>query len=230
MAGPIASKVILPDDSGNAGKKVRTQTRVVGADTVHEHFFIQARQAEVLGVYRYAQAQNTVLAAAQTGNTSGMLYGHVPAATVGKAARLRRMAVTSQHSTALATPTAPRLLLQRLTASAALTTTLQTPSKVLTSAPTPVLLLSPVVTGLTSVTLVGTANTGLGSAALAGALTAVGAYEPCFKDIIDPASDEDEWPLFVPGEGFVLWQDTAGTATDTRKFNVQMLWDEIDVS
>ena len=46
MAAPIANKIILPDDSGNTGKKVRTQTRVVGADTVHEHFFVQGRRAE----------------------------------------------------------------------------------------------------------------------------------------------------------------------------------------
>lgn len=35
-----ASFVQLPDDSINLGKKVRTNTRVVGADTVHEHYFL----------------------------------------------------------------------------------------------------------------------------------------------------------------------------------------------
>src|SRR5258708_6650097 len=29
----------LPDDSGNAGKKVRTNTRLVGGEIVHEHVF-----------------------------------------------------------------------------------------------------------------------------------------------------------------------------------------------
>lgn len=41
MAAPIADKIILPLDTGNTGKKVRTQTRLVGADTVHEHFFVK---------------------------------------------------------------------------------------------------------------------------------------------------------------------------------------------
>lgn len=35
------SKVQLPDDSANTGPKIRTQTRVVGANTVHEHYFYQ---------------------------------------------------------------------------------------------------------------------------------------------------------------------------------------------
>lgn len=45
MASPIASKIILPSDTGNTGKNVRTQTRVVGADTVHEHFFVKTDRA-----------------------------------------------------------------------------------------------------------------------------------------------------------------------------------------
>lgn len=226
MAAPLASNVRLPDDSGNTGKYVRTQTRVVGATIVHEHYFIPARQAELLGVYRYAQAQNTVLAAAQTPSAAGMLYLHVPASVTGKAARIRRIGVTSQHSTALATPTAPRIAAQLFTASAALNSGLLTPAKVKSSYPTATMLLSAVVTGLTGFTL----GAAFAAAGLAGALTAVGAYEPCYKDMVDPAADEDEWVQIGPGEGIVIYQDTAGTASDTRKFNLQLLWDEIDTA
>lgn len=225
MAAPIADKVILPLDTGNTGKNVRTQTRVVGADTVHEHFFIQTRQAKVLGVYRFAQDQNTVLASAQNGTTAGMLFFHVPSAVTGKSARLRRLSVTSQHSTALATPTAPRLRAVRYTSAGALSASLLTPAKNETAYPTAVALLSSANTGTTVVHVAAFAAAGL-----AGALTAVGAYEPCFKDMIDPADDEDEWTVFVPGEGFVVYQDTAGTTSDTRKFNLQLCWDEIDTA
>lgn len=225
MAQPVDDFIQLPDDAGNAGKKVRSQRRVVGPNTVHEYFFVEQRYEEVLGVYRLGQAQGTVAAAAQNGTTAGMLFAHVPATATTKAARLRRIAVTSHHSTALATPTAPRLVIQRITGAAALSTGLLLPTKVRTAHPTPNLLLSAVPTGITSIALV---QQPFGHAALAGALTAVGAYEPCFKDMIDPAADEDEWPEFVAGEGFVIYQDTAGTASDTRKFNVQLLWDEID--
>lgn len=225
MAGPVDAIITLPDDSGNSGKNVRTQTQVVGANTVHTHYFVEQRQAKLLGVYRLAQAQNTVLASAQNGTTAGMLFMHVPSAVTGKAARIRRIGVTSQHSTALATPTAPRLVATRYTSAGALSSGLLTPAKVQTAHPTAVMLLSAVNTGNTVVHVAP-----LGSAALAGALTAVGAYEPCFKDMIDPAADEDEWMYLVPGEGLVIYQDTAGTSSDTRKLNIQLLWDEIDTA
>jgi hypothetical protein len=73
-------------------------------------------------------------------------------------------------------------------------------------------------------------NIGFGATALVGALTAVGAYEPTFRDLIDPAAEEDTWPVFYPGEGFVIYQDVAGTTSDTRKFNIQFTADEIDTA
>ena len=227
MAAPVANKIILPLDTGNAGKNVRTQTRVVGADTVHEHFFINQRQAAVTSIYRLALVQNTVLASAQNGTTAGMLFGHMPSAATTRAMRLRRLTVTSQHSTALATPTAPRLLVRRYTSAGALSGALLAPNlndSAVHAAPS--CLFSLANTGTTVVHV----GIGFSAAALAGALTAVGAYEPCYKDFIDPASDEDEWPVFRPGEGFVVYQDTAGTTSDTRKFNLQFLCDEIDIS
>lgn len=226
MAAPVAAFVQLPTDSGNTGKKVRTQSRVVGSDTVHEHYFISGRQALVTGVYRCAFVQSTVLAAAQNGTTAGMLFMHMPSASTTRAARLRRFSITSQHSTALATPTAPRILLRKFTSAGALNTSLITGTKVDSTMAAHSLLLSLVNTGTTVVH----DGIGVGAAGLAGALTAVGAYEPCYKDIVDPASDEDEWTVMRPGEGLVAYQDTAGTTSDTRKFSMQMLWDEVDIS
>jgi hypothetical protein len=225
MPAPIAANIRIPDDSGNTGPRVRTQTRVIGGNPQHIHFFVPTLLEQVLGTYRYTQPQNTILASAQNGTTAGMLFCHVPSTVSGKAARLRRLSFTSHHSTVLATPTAPRLVATRFTSAGALTTTLQVPQKNRTSYPTPVMLISPVNTGLTVVHVAP-----FGSGAIAGALTAVGAYEPCFKDMVDPAADEDEWPVFEPGEGFVVYQDTAGTSSDTRKFNLQMMWDEIDTA
>lgn len=227
MAAPIPSRIQLPLDTGNTGRKVRTQTRIVGPDTVEEHFFVQTREAKITSIYRLALVQSTVLATAQNGTTAGFLFGHMPSAATTRAMRLRRLAVTSQHSTALATPTAPRLLMRRFTSSGALSGALLAPNlndSVVHA--TPSCLFSLANTGTTVVHV----GIGFSAAALAGALTAVGAYEPCYKDLIDPASDEDEWPVFRPGEGFVLFQDTAGTASDTRKFSVQLLADEIDIS
>ena len=227
MAAPLAAKITLPTDAGNTGPKVRTQTRVVGADTVHEHYFITGRQATVLTIYRLALVQATVLASAQNGTTAGMLFGHMPSSVSGKAMRLRRLSVSSQHSTALATPTAPRLLVRRFTSSGGLSGALLAPNlNDSLKHITPACLYSLANTGTTVVHV----NIGFATCALAGALTAVGAYEPCYKDLLDPADDEDDWPVFYPGQGFVIYQDTAGTASDTRKFNILFLADEIDTA
>lgn len=227
MAAPVPGFIQLPDDGGNTGNKVRTQVRVIGANTVDEHFFIQAREARIVSIYRLALAQATVLASAQNGTTAGFLFAHMPSAATTRAMRLRRLSFTSQHSTALATPTAPRLLIRRYTSSGALSAGLIAPNINDSAAHSvPSCLYSAANTGTTVVHV----GIGFGSGAIAGALTAVGAYEPCFKDIIDPAADEDDWPVFRPGEGFVVYQDTAGTASDTRKFNLQLLADEIDIA
>lgn len=225
MAGPVANKIILPLDSGNTGKNVRTQSRVVGADTVHEHFFIPVRQAQVLGVYRTALAQQTVQAAAQNGTATGFVWAHVPVLVSNKWARIRRVYYSSQHSTALATPTAPRLVLQRFTFTGVAAGASVAAGKVDSAAPTAILDLRTAVTGLT-VTL----DVLMAAAGICGALTAVGAYNVSDVNIIDPASNEDEWPIIKPGQGFVLYQDIAGTVADTRKFNPVIVWDEIDVS
>lgn len=227
MAKPIANKIILPLDTGNTGKNVRTQTRVVGADTVHEHFWVPLRQAQIVSIYRLALVQATVAASAQNGTTAGLLFGHMPASATTRAMRLRRLSVSSQHSTALATPTAPRLLVRRFTSAAALSTSLIAPNLNDSVAhATPACLYSLVNTGVTVVHV----GIGFGTAGITGAITAVGAYPTPYQDIIDPSADEDDWPVFHPGQGFVVYQDVAGTTADTRKLNIQMLCDEIDIA
>lgn len=74
MAAPIASMIQLPNDSGNTGKKVRSQTRVVGADTVHEHFFIATSARSKLGGYKANSGVLTVPAAVTNGTTTGYFW------------------------------------------------------------------------------------------------------------------------------------------------------------
>lgn len=227
MAAPIAGFIQLPTDTGNTGKKVRTQSRVVGADTVHEHFFIAERQRRVLGVYRCATAQLTVSATAQNGTTTGFLWFYVPSAVSNTKARIRRLYFSTQHSTVLATPTAPRLALSRFTWTGTPTGTQITQQKVDTTYPASVVEVRTTSAGWT-VTL----DTGQPVAAggIVGALTAVGAYAPVDLNVIDLSEAEDEWLVVGPSEGLVLWQDTAGTTSDTRKLNPVVVWDEIDTA
>ena len=224
MAAPIADKIILPLDTGNTGKKVRTQTRVVGADTVHEHVYVPTRQAQVLGVYRLGMAQQTVLATAQNGTSTAFLWMHVPTAISGKKVRIRKIRMESASGTLLATPSAPRVAVSRFTFTGAASGAQITGLKNDSSYPTHVVDLRTAATGLT-VSLVGV----IGVLGIAQALTAVGAMAPASIEFID-ADNEDEWIVLVPGEGIVLWQDVAGTTSDTRKLNINLIWDEIDVT
>lgn len=70
MAAPIADKIILPLDTGNTGKNNRTQTRVIGADTVHEHFVVSVSQRSIVGGYKANAGVLTVPAAVHTGTRS----------------------------------------------------------------------------------------------------------------------------------------------------------------
>lgn len=228
MAAPLPSKIILPLDTGNTGKNVRTQTRVVGGDVVHEHYWVRTRQGLLVSNYRVAFAPNTVVASAQNGTTTGMLWGHMPSTVSGKAMRLRWLSVSSHASTNLATPTAPRLVAQRYTSSGALSSSPIAPTlnDSVNASTTPACLFSLANTG-TTVVLVGI---GFGSTALIGSVTAVGSYHPVQSYLVEPSVDEDHWPVFYPGEGFVVWQDTAGTSSDTRKINIVLAADEIDTA
>lgn len=225
MAGPVDTYVILPDDSGNTGKKLRAQSRVVGGNTVYEHMFVRVRQAQLFGVYRAALAQVTLLAAAQNGTATGFLWAHMPSAVTNRKARIRRAFFTSQHATALATPTAPRLKMTRFTFTGTASGASVTAAKIDASSGAPSFDLRTAVTGLT-VSLV--ADEGAGGCV--GAVTAVGAYSPATIDLLSPTAEEDEWVMVAPGEGMLIYQDTAGTASDTRVANINLLWDEIDTA
>jgi hypothetical protein len=226
MSAPVPGTVRLPDDSGNLGKFIRTQSRVVGGNPVHEHFFQTARLAQVLGVFYGQSSQITVAAAAQNGTSTGALWLHVPAAVTGKKARLRQLCIQSQNGSALATPTAPRIVAQRFTfTGTASGASGVTPAKVDSGQPNAILDVRSAVTGLT-VALVAA----LGVGALIQAVTAVGAVAPVQSYIVPAVTDEDEYPIIAPGEGIVLFQDTAGTTSDTRVWSASMLWDEIDVT
>jgi len=69
----------------------------------------------------------------------------------------------------------------------------------------------------------------LGTAGLIGSLTAVGAVAPV-DAIIMEGQAEDEFIVLAPGEGIVIWQDAAGTTSDSRLYDLTVVWDEIDTA
>jgi len=224
MAGPIPSKIIYPVDSGNSGPKARTQTKVVGADIVHEHFFIESRQALVLGVYAATLPQQSVQASAQNGTATGFLWAHVPVAISGKASRIR-VAWLSHNAAALAAST-PRIIANRFTFTGTASGASVTPAKVGPSATTPTSIfdLRTAVTGLT-VTL----GAAVASSSVPAIITAAGLS---FGEtpLLDNRGEEDRFLSVAPGEGVVVWQDLAGTTTDPRRFTLSLVWDDIDTA
>jgi hypothetical protein len=228
-----ASVVILPVDTANIGKSIRTITKA----SIHEHLFIQDRRETILGVYGASMgAVLSVAASAQNGTSTAAFWWTLPNTVSNKAARLRFCAV--KFTTSAVTPvmlTAPRFALGKFTFGANASGAQITSVPMQTSYPADVVYLTTAATGMSSPTLVNS-GFGIGCATcppflLAG--TAASATMPTMdtQQLIQQGQDnEDLLPRVVPGEGLVLWQADAGTASEIRKFTVDLIWDVIDTS
>lgn len=227
MAAPLASFVQLPLDTGNTGKKIRTQTRVVGADTVHEHFFIPISFRKIDGIYSFAAtAPAAVQASADNGTSTGRFWLEMPAGAT-KRGRLRDFKLTFDWGVVPAAdvPTLPRIALTRFTFTGTASGAAITPAKRHPSDAANVANVRTAVTGMT-VTVGAVSWTAL--APFIDFATAVGINsQPRFTDYYDP-DHEDAYMDFGPGEGLLLYQPDAGTASDLRRFNYWGRWDEYD--
>lgn len=224
MAGPAAGYVRLPDDSGNAGKKIQTQSEVIGADTVYSHFYISRSKRRLLGLYGGVIALQSVLAAAQNGTTTGALWMGI---AVGSTVRARIRKLDVAHTCAVATaidhPTAPRIILARFTFTGTASGTAVTAAKRHGSDPTNVATLYSTSAGWTP-----TLGASWWNTVVPGVdLTTSGIYNAFFLQEFDP-KDEEEFLDFGAGEGVVLYQADAGTTSDQRKFGATIRWDEYD--
>ena len=114
MAAPVASYVQLPVDTSNTGKKNRTQTRVVGSDTVHEHHVVPSPDTTKYGRYiACSTGLNTVSTVAQTGAAGGYYWLHMSTAATAVGV-LRHASMTySQQGTAVPSFTAPQYMLSK---------------------------------------------------------------------------------------------------------------------
>jgi hypothetical protein len=226
MSGPIAGKLILPDDSGNTGKKIRTQTRVIGADTVHEHFYVPVSICRIMGIYHANIPLYTVANSAQNGTSAAIGWLQVPAAaTVNARVRMMSVSHTNAVATAIDHATAPRIAFQRATFTG-------TPSgAVITSA-------KRATTDNAAQCDIRTASTGLTISLVANALvwaslcpgvdiTTSGVYNSFLREEWRPMV-EDEFIDLAPGEALAIYQIDAGTASDQRRALVNICWDEYD--
>lgn len=219
MATPVASFAQLPSDSGNTGKQMRTQTRVVGANTVHEHFFVPSTERDILGNYVAHSGVFTVQATAQTFPTAFM-YVFNPVGNTPKMA-LTAIEVLTQMGSALAAPTSPRLLWKLFTFTGTASGAQITPGKLDSTDASPVGNVRTASTGLTI-----TAGADMICSLPTASATAVG-YAPPQMDEWFPTNEEGQIILRA-GEGIAFYQPDAGTTADTRRIVVTVKWQEFN--
>jgi hypothetical protein len=227
MAAPAASHVKLPNDAPNAGfKQMRTQTRLVGAETVHEHFFVPVSPRAKLGIYYYSPALLSVQAAAQDAVASGSFWLQNPSGS-GRNLVLREIALAFTNASAAVAATGPRIIASvfTFTGTASGASVAAVKSGRIASEPNPVAFLRTAVTGMT-VTLGAT----LASFLVPTVLVSNSVYvtvPQVWPNSKDPF--EDDGLVIPPLSGLVLWQPDAGTASDPRRFVANVITEEIDV-
>lgn len=226
MAAPVADKVQLPVDTGNTGKKVRTQTRTVGADSVHEHFFIPISSRSKLGVYSAHSGVLTMPVAATNGGTTGYFWLINP---VGSTVKLALRKIEGMIQFALTTGvdvTVPRtqfaLCTFTGTASGAALTLAKRDSTD-TAAQGSVRTAS---TGLT-VTLGALIKSWLPPInATASSATIQANMPPTVCPEYEPGMEDDQFVLRA-GEGIVCYSPDAAT-TANRRLIVNLAWEEYE--
>lgn len=225
MAAPVASYIQLPSDSGNLGKKVRTRTRTVGADSVLEHVFSLETARSRLGIYYAASGTLTVPIAVQNGTTTGLFWLYNPIAS-GRNMAVRRLATQIQFTVTTAVDlTVPRLAFSLFTFTGAGSGAQVTPAKRASGDQAPVGNLRTASTGLT-VTLGAMIKSDFPPILpTASSATIQANMPPTISNDWDPP--EEEQPILLPGEGIVCWAADAST-TANRRTSTDLIWEEFE--
>jgi hypothetical protein len=216
------SYIQLPTDS--SGKKVRTRQRTVGANTIEEQYIIVQNERVITGIYIGHTGAHVVQASAHaTTGLAGFWWLTNPVGSSVSVA-LRRVEFMSQLGSALATPTSPRIVLERFAFTGTHTGTAIVAAKRATADATQVARLASATTGMT---ITGSAVGAQLFAFLpiAGA-TAVG-YTAATAADWNP--DDDGQTVLAAGEGIICRQADAGTTSDTRRFVTNIAWSEFTI-
>ena len=224
MAAPIAGKIILPTDVGNTGPKVRTQTRVIGADTVHEHFFIPTSIRKIDGIYYCQSATLTGHTTAHNVTSTGYWWFQNPVGG-STVARLRRVLVKLGNGASIGADvtTISRYGLNRFTFTGTASGAIITPAKRDSTDAANVANLRTAVTGMT-----------ITAGAIVGAIinsayefttSGIGNSDGIVCELLDP-THEDEYLIVRPGEGMCFYGIDTGVAQ--FRIIVNVVWDEYD--
>lgn len=221
MAAKVASNVTLPLDTGNTGKKKRTITSVVGADTVHEDYVILGDERNVTGTYKASSGVLSVPAAVQNGTTTGFIWLYNPVASTIKM-QVSSIKMRSQF-TALAVDLLPgELRASRFTFTGVNSGTQITPAKIKNATANQGQVASTWATAVATLVATLDANFYQTMDLVTGG---AGHWNQQWDDF-DPSSEHEE-PILLPGEGIVMWHATAVT-TANRRLLISVSWDEFE--
>lgn len=226
MSAPVSLYTILPIDSGNAGKCVRTQTDVVGGQTIYEHFLIPTWALTVIGHYFFSSSLQPVSSSIQDGVNTGFLWFINPASST-ITTMLRRIILDFSAGLALSAPTAPVVSFTKFTYTGSPLGGTFTPASAQTGQASAQVSIRQSSQGLTITKLAD-----FGQAAFPSLETSVGL---CYvvKEVLpfNPFAYQRGLCLECgPGEGIAIWQSVAGSGADSRRFSCQVEWDELDLS
>jgi hypothetical protein len=232
MAAPVAAFIQLPTDSGNTGKKVQTQSEVIGADTVHAHYFIPRTSRKVVGGYYFTSG---VLVSVTTAHTqlTGHLWLEMPtgAAVRGRLRDIVASMVLGVTVTADVTTLYRLLSIARFTFTGAASGALLTPAKRRSSDVANVANVRTAATGMTITagglfwTLLTSGFLDFDAITTSGADTIFTYMENAVGARFNP-DNEDAFLDFDAGEGIVVYQPDGGATT--WRMVVSGHWDEYD--
>jgi hypothetical protein len=221
MAAKTDQVIILPSDTGNTGKKIKTKESVVGANTVEEYYFIPSSERDTVGQQKFVIPAQAIPTAAHTGTTTGFFYLINPLTSTIKIA-VDRLSFKHGFSTTLAVDLiAPLIHVARISFTGTLSATTTTPVKRKTADAAAQGLIATAMTGLT-VTLVGNAWSFMGQTM--DLVTGGGGHWNPMSDEWNPAEEDDEL-ILAAGEGIVVYSTLAVT-TANRKIMCNGAWFE----
>lgn len=227
MAAPLAAYIQNPLDSGNIGKKLHTQSEVVGTDTVHAINVIRRSRRKLLGLYTFASATQTVQVTGHDGVTTAFFWLENPVGATTNA-RLRRLQLTfNAGATEADRLTFPRIGLYRMTFTGTASGATLAVAKRRSDDAAAVAAIRTAVTGMT-VTVgneVWLTMVPVLSLTTAGQMWGGG---PVAR--FNAQDDEEDYIVLAAGEGVILAQVDAGTASESRRFIATGLFDEYDAA
>lgn len=222
MAAPQEGDVRLPVDTGNLGKYKRTQTRVVGANTVHSDYVVVGDPRNVLGVHTGSSGVLTVPAAVHNGTTTGFLWLFNPIGSTIKM-QISRTVLDSQFTALAVDLLSGELRASLFTFTGTASGAQVTPAKRGSADAAAQGNMRTASTGLTCT--LGATRIGTHYQTMGLATGGAGAWNPHRADM-RPVNEHEE-PILLPGEGLVFWHAVAVT-TANRRLIINVSWDEFE--